>query len=101
MFRIDHNSAIELEHQVRRLYRCDRFGVFGLVNADIFETNPMAASIMVMSYIHAKGLQVSETQCDEFLCKYSTVFTYPNENDAENEVANYIKDLTEIIESCL
>ena len=44
---------------------------------------------MVVSYIHAKGLQSSETQYDEFLCKYDSIFTYQEENDAEHEVENY------------
>ena len=56
---------------------------------------------MVVSYIHAKGLQSSETQYDEFLCKYDRIFTYPEENDAEHEVENYIEELTAIIEDYL
>lgn len=66
MFRIKHNDAIELEHQVRRLYKCDRAGVSGLADADNFESSPFSAVIMVVSYIHALGMQDSETQYDEF-----------------------------------
>ncbi len=98
MFRITHSEAIELEHQVRRLYGCDRGGVSGLADADHFESSPIAAAIMVASYIHAKGLQYSETEYDEFLSKYNTIFKYPEENDAKNEVKNYINELSEIIE---
>lgn len=101
MFSINHSDAIELEHQVRRLFKCDRCGVSGLADADNFESNPLDAAIMVVSYIHAKGLQTSETQYDEFLCKYETIFKYPDENDASNEVQNYINDLANIIESYL
>lgn len=101
MFRINHNDAIELEHQVCRLFKCNRAGGSGLADADNFESRPMDAAVMVISYIHAKGLQSSETQYDEFLCKYDTIFTYPDENDAENEVHNYIKELTDIIENYL
>lgn len=101
MFRINHNYAIELEHQVRRLFNCDRCGVSGLADADNFEGNPLDAAIMVVSYVHAKGLQSSETQYDEFLCKYETIFRYPEENDASNEVENYIKDLSAIVEQYL
>lgn len=101
MFRIQHSDAIELEHQVRRLFKCDRAGVSGLADADNFESHPMAAAVMVVSYIHAKGLQSSETQYDEFLCKYDSIFTYPEENDAEHEVENYIEELTAIIEDYL
>lgn len=101
MFRIKHNDAIALEHQVRRLFKCDRAGVSGLADADNFESRPMDAAVMVVSYIHAKGLQYSETQYDEFLHKYDIIFTYPDENNAEQEVQNYIDELTGIIESYL
>lgn len=101
MFRINHNHAIELEHQVRRLFNCDRCGVSGLADADNFEGSPLDAAIMVVSYVHAKGLQSSETQYDEFLCKYKTIFEYPEENDASNEVENYINDLAAIVEQYL
>lgn len=98
MFVISHNDAIELESQVRRLFNCDRAGVSGLADADNFETHPMDAAVMVISYIHAKGLQSCETQYDEFLSKYNTIFTYPDENDAKSEVRNYISELTKIVE---
>lgn len=101
MFRIQHSDAIELEHQVRRLFKCDRAGVSGLADADNFESRPMDAAVMVVSYIHANRLQSSETQYDEFLCKYDSIFTYPDENDAEHEVKNYIEELTAIIEDYL
>ena len=99
MFTIKHSDAIVLEYQVCKLFKCDRLGVSGLANADRFESRPIDAAIMVVSYIHANGLQNSETQYDEFLCKYNTIFNYPDENDAEHEVKNYIHELKEIIES--
>ena len=98
MFAISHSDAIDLENRVRRLFKCDRAGVSGLADADNFESHPMDAAVMVVSYIHAKGLQSSETQYDEFLCKYNIIFTYPDENDAKNKVQNYIDELTKIIE---
>lgn len=101
MFSINHNDAIELEHQVRRLFKCERGGVSGLADASNFEYNPLDAATMVVSYIHAKGLQITETQYDEFLHKYGVIFQYPDENDAANEVKNYISDLKDIIESYL
>lgn len=69
MYRINHNDAMELEHQVRRFFKCDRAGVSGLADADNFASRPMDVAVMVVSYIHAKGLQSSDTQYDEFLCK--------------------------------
>ena len=55
MFRITHNDAIELEHQVRRLYGCDRGGVSGMAEADYFEGHPIQAAVLVVSYIYAKS----------------------------------------------
>lgn len=101
MFVLNHNDAIELEHQVRRLFKCDRGGVSGLVDADNFESNPLDAAVMVVTYIHTKGLHISETQYDEFLHKYGVIFKYSEENDAAHEVKNYIKDLKSIVESYL
>ncbi len=98
MFRITHSDAIVLESEVRRLFNCDRAGVSGLADADNFESRPMDAAVMVVSYIYAKELQSNETQFDEFLSKYDTIFRYPEENDAEHEVGNYIKELSKIID---
>lgn len=98
MFIITHNNAIELEHQVRRLYGCERAGVSGLVDADYFESHPVAAAIMVVSYIYAKELNYSENEYDEFLHKYDTIFRYPEDNDANREVENYINELSEIVD---
>ncbi len=101
MYRISHSDAIRLESIVRRLYECDRSGVSGLADADHFESRPMDAAVMIVSYIHAKKLHVSEIQYDEFLCKYDTIFKYPDENDAQHEVENYINELDEIVDSYL
>ena len=35
------------------------------------------------------------------LCKYETIFKYPDENNASNEVENYINELSAIIENYL
>lgn len=101
IFRIAHGEAIELESIVRRLFNCDRAGVSGLADADNFESRPMDAAVMVVSYIHARGLQYTETEYDEFLCKYDTIFRYPDENDAKNEVRNYIDELSAIVDKYL
>lgn len=98
MLTIDHSSATELEYQVRRLYQCDRYGVSGLAEAGYFETHPIIAAIMIVSYIHARGLHSEETQYDEFLVKYENIFSYPEEYDTKTEVQNYIDELTKIVD---
>ena len=67
MFRINRNEAIELEHQVRRLYDCDRGGVSGMVDADYFEGHPIQAAVLVVSYIYANHRESGPYQFDEFL----------------------------------
>ena len=98
MFRINHNDAIELEHQVRRLYSCDRGGVSGMADADYFEGHPIQAAVLVVSYIHANHRESGPYQFDEFLNKYETIFEYPDENNAADEVRNYIDELSAIVE---
>ena len=61
MFKIQYSDAIELDHQVRRLIRCVWAGVTGFADADNLGSYPMDAAVMVISNIHAKGLQSSET----------------------------------------
>lgn len=99
MYTIPHRDAMRLESMVCKLFNCDRAGVSGLADAGHFESRPLDAAIMIVSYIHAKGLQVSETQYDGFLCEYNAIFTYPEKNDAVNKVQNYIEQLNEIVDN--
>ena len=99
MFSIDHGKAIELERIVRALYKCDRGGISGLATAGYFERNPMQAAVLVIAFIHAKGFEMSPYQYDEFLSRYETIFNYPDENNADDEVQNYIDELESIVES--
>ena len=101
MKRINHNDAIALEHQVRRLYKCDRGGVSGLVDADNFEGNPIYAAQMIVSYIYANGLENEPYKYDEFLYKYENIFNYSDEVDFDSQVKNYINDLRNIVDSII
>lgn len=100
MFRLNHNDAIELEYQVCRLYGCDRAGVSGMADADYFEGHPIQAAVLIVAYIYAKGLETGPYQYDEFLCKYESIFENSEEDDIEDEVKGYIKELAEIVD-CL
>lgn len=98
MFRISHNNAIELEYLVGRLYRCERSGVSGMVDADYFEGHPIQAAVLVVAYIYANGLELDSLRYDEFLTRYENIFEYPEENDMDIEVRNYLRELTEIVD---
>lgn len=97
MFNINHIDAIELEHIVSALYDCDRYGIAGLADASIFESNPLYAAILTISYFFAQGKSVNEKKLNEFWNKYQVIFDYSDEIDAKGQVATYIADLKEII----
>ncbi|SFO08374.1 hypothetical protein SAMN05216351_10367 [Pseudobutyrivibrio sp. JW11] len=91
---INHNQAIELEQIVRKLYKCDRGGVSRLVNADIFESSPIDAAKLVISYIYAKDLNETDDQYASFIDQYAVKFAVADEIvDAEQ----YIDELLEIV----
>ena len=98
MFGIDHNDAIELEYQIRRLYKCDRGGVSGMVDADCFQRNPVLAAQLAVAYVYAKGLEKEPYAHEGFLYKYEVVFDHPDEYDITAEVKNYIAELRKIID---
>lgn len=96
MFSINHNDAIELEYIVRNVYGCDRGGVSGMVDADYFDDKPIQAAVLIVAYLYAKEMISDANLYDEFLHRYEMIFDYPEENNADNEVRNYIEDLKKI-----
>lgn len=101
MYRLNHNDAIRLEYEVRRLYKCDRAGISGMADADYIEGRPIQAAVLVVAYIHANHMECEPYQYDEFLNKYEIIFNYPEENDAKNEVDRYIEELSAIVDQYL
>ena len=94
---INHSDAIMLETQVRNVYKCGRFGVSGLADADNFEHDPYSAAIMIVSFLYATGKETDDSKFTPFLDKYHTIFKYPDENDALGKVSEYIEELDAII----
>lgn len=94
---IDQSTAVELEYQVRRLYRCDRSGVSGLAEADYLRKKPIQAAVLIVAYIYANHLENDPYQYDEFLSKYETIFESPDEYDIETETRNYVNELRSIV----
>ena len=55
----------------------------GLADADNFESNPMCAAYMVISYIYAKGLEINDYD-DE----------YDSESEADSEESEEVTEET-------
>lgn len=100
MFRLNHNDAVELEYQICRLYKCNRGGVSGLADADNFESNPMCAAYMVISYIYAKGLEINDydDEYDRFICTYENIFNHSDEYNMQLEVSHYIDEISNMVD---
>ena len=99
MFRINHNDAIELEHEVRRLYGCDRGGVSGMADADYFEVNPLQAAILIFApkYRHSRWSRKEIPDITEFLSRYDNYFT-GDDNEYDSEIVDrYIRELEGLI----
>ena len=100
MFRLNHNDAVELEYQICRLYKCNRGGASGLADADNFESNPMCAAYMVISYIYAKGLEINDydDEYGRFICTYENIFNHSDEYNMQLEVSHYIDEISNIVD---
>lgn len=100
MFRLNHNDAVELEYQICRLYKCNRGGVSVLADADNFESNPMCAAYMVISYIYAKGLEINDydDEYGRFICTYENIFNHSDEYNMQLEVSHYIDEISNIVD---
>lgn len=99
MYTIEHKYAISLERIVSRLFNfnyCNR-DEWNVISAGHFEYYPFDAAVMVVSYIYAKELPYDKSQLGIFFNKYESIFRYPEKNNADNEIENYIRDLSEIV----
>lgn len=98
MGKINHNDAHYIEILVRNLYKLDLGKPPLIANADTFETSPIYAAIMIVSYIYAKGLPTEDRQLNDWIGKYELDFNEISEEIPEKLVNNYIKDLEKIVD---
>ncbi len=99
MYTIEHRYAIYVERIVSRLFNfnyCNR-DELNIISAGHFEYYPLDAAVMVVSYVYAKELSCDKSQLATFFNKYESIFKYPEKNNADNEIENYIRDLSEIV----
>lgn len=47
--------AVSMEHDMRRVFGCERFGFAGVVNSDFIRKNPLAAVLATCGFIYAEA----------------------------------------------
>jgi len=95
---ISHNDAISLERIVRKVYKCDRFGISGYADADHLESSPLDAATLVIAPLYYTGIVSNDLEFDSFLAEYDNVFCYSEETVTPEAIKKYISDLESIVE---
>lgn len=94
--RIRHDSAIVLEAIVRKVYRCDRGGMGGYIDADNYEENPFDAALIALAPLWER---CEPHEIDDFLFKWDCAFRR-NEGEQVDEIA-FIKELGDLVDMLL
>ena len=90
---ISHGDAISLETIVRNITKCDRYGFGGLIDADIYEANPLEASIICVALLYHNKY---DDQIAEYFRKWRFAFR-DAENSSELSADEYITELRELV----
>ncbi len=96
--KISHGAASCLETIVRGIVKCDRYGICGLVDADIYESNPIEAAVMSVAFLYKRSVGDDvEDKVAAFFRKWRIVFDHPDDNQEYTE-GMYIEELKSIID---
>ncbi|MGL5641143.1 MAG: hypothetical protein ACRDDM_02680 [Paraclostridium sp.] len=64
---LSHSKAVSLEHTIRRLFNCDRFGFGGYIDSDMIEKKPMQLLALGLATVYNSKNQETKNQIDVFL----------------------------------
>lgn len=59
--------AVSIEHDMGRVFKCERFGFAGVVNSDFIRRNPLAAILATCGYIYANVDSKKQMQIEKFI----------------------------------
>lgn len=59
--------AVSIEHDMERVFKCERFGFGGVVNSDYIRRNPLAAILATCGFIYAKVDSEKKMQIEKFV----------------------------------
>lgn len=91
--RIKHEDAVMLESLVRKTCKCQRYGIGGLVDADVYVKHPMEAFILCIGWTYHN---THNDEISAFERKWHTIFDYPEDN-AKYTIEEFIHELEELI----
>lgn len=94
---INHDEAIELEYIIRRVYKCDRFGVMGIANADRLEHHPLDAANVILAPLYFDKSDL--TDVENFMDTYSSLFNFYDYYEYDKDkVRSYIDGLKKLVD---
>ncbi len=59
--------AVSIEHDIRRVFKCERFGFAGIANSDFIRGNPLAAILATCGFIYAQVNDENKAQVEQFI----------------------------------
>lgn len=59
--------AISMEHDMSRVFGCERFGFAGIIHSDFIRRNPLAAILATCGFVYARGDDSSKKQVEKFI----------------------------------
>lgn len=59
--------AVSMEHDIRRVFNCERFGFAGVANSDFIRKNPLAAVLATCGFIYAKVNEQDKKIVEKFI----------------------------------
>ena len=62
-----HAKALSLEHTLRTIFNCERFGFGGYINSDMIEKNPVQSFALGLAVIYNTKSELQKEAIDRFL----------------------------------
>lgn len=68
-----HAYAMQVEMVSRRVFRCDRGGMAGIIDADFIEGNLYAGITAGLGYLYATAEDDKKQEIDSFISDYDSI----------------------------
>ena len=88
--------AVSLEHNMERVFKCERYGFAGVVNSDFIGRNPLAAVLATCGYIYANVDYEKKMQIEKFIENTKFYWEMPLDELLSFETSSKTVDITTI-----